>query len=533
MTELRPYQRQAIDAILSYWSQGGGNPLVDMATGTGKSVVIATLVRELLAGFSDLRVLMLVHQRELVSQNAQALLRAWPQAPIGINSAGLGRRDWNSKILFSSIQSVFRHAAKLGQRDLVIIDESHLVPRDGDGMYRTLFSSLIAPDGYRVAGFSATPYRMDSGRLDKGDGRLFDKIVYSYGIARGIEDGYLSPLISKATATALDVSGVAKRGGEFIAGALEIAVDKDWITKAAVDEIVKFGADRKSWLVFCSGVDHARHVADEIQGRGFSAAAVTGETPSGERDRLIRAFKAGQIRCLTNAQVLTTGFDAPGVDLIAMLRPTLSAGLFVQICGRGTRLADGKGDCLVLDFAGNTKRFGPVDTIEIGAGDGRADEKGEPLAKECPGCASLVALAKRQCPDCGYEWPERVVPKHDAVADAETSILSKGAPAWVAVDAMRCYRHEKFGSPPSMRVEYQCGFTFHKEWVCLEHAGIARQKAERWWLRMMGTPVPRSVDEALRIAGGLKAPSAIQVRPSGRYFEIVGRRFEQKEEMVA
>lgn len=533
MTELRPYQREAIDAILAYWGQGGGNPLVDMATGTGKSVVIATLVRELLQSYPDLRVLMLVHQRELVSQNAAALLRSWPQAPIGINSAGLGRRDWNSKILFSSVQSVFRHAAKLGQRDLIIIDECHLVPRDGNGMYRTLFANIIAPDGYRVAGFSATPFRMDSGRLDKGDDKLFDKIVYSYGIARGIEDGYLTPLVSKATATALDVSGVAKRGGEFVAGALEIAVDKDWITRAAVDEIVRFGEPRKSWLVFCSGVSHAQHVAAEIAGRGISAAAVTGETPGSERDRLIRAFKAGQIRCLTNAQVLTTGFDAPAVDLIAMLRPTLSAGLFVQICGRGTRLADGKTNCLVLDFAGNTKRFGPVDIIEIGSGDGRAEEKGEPLAKECPNCASLVALAKRQCPDCGYEWPERIVPKHDAVADAESSILSKGAPSWVAVDTMRCYRHEKPGSPPTMRVEYHCGFVVHREWVCLGHQGFARQKAERWWLRMGGAPIPRDADEALRRATELRTPSAIQVRPSGKYFEIVGRRFEQQEEAAA
>ena len=265
MISLRPYQTAAIEAILAYWQSGGGNPLVDLATGTGKSLVIAKLTQDLLAAYPTMRVLCLVHVRELVAQNMAALLRVWPDAPAGIYSAGLGRRDAHHRITFASIQSVYRRAKTLGARDLILIDESHLVPSAGNGMYRKLLDDMRAqtPD-LRVAGFTATPYRLDTGRLDDGADRLFDRTVYSYGIGEGIRDGFLSPLISKASATEVDVSNVARRGGEFVAGELETATDR--ITAEAVAEMVRFGAERKSWLVFCSGVKNAERTRDILRG---------------------------------------------------------------------------------------------------------------------------------------------------------------------------------------------------------------------------------------------------------------------------
>ena len=535
MTTLRPYQSAAIDAVLDYWGNGGGNPLVSMATGTGKSVVIAELVRELHAINPDIRLLMLVHVKELVAQNVQALLRSYPGANIGINSAGLGRRDKRQPILFASIQSVHRMGPdEIGQRDVVLIDEAHLVPRSGEGMYLTLLERLrrASPD-MRVAGFTATPFRLDSGRLDDGAGRLFDDVVFNYGIAEGIRDGFLSPLVSKATASSMDVRGVARRGGEFVAGALEVAVDKDWITRAAVDEMAALGEARRSWLAFCAGVQHAEHVRDEIRRRGISCEMVTGETPDGERDRLIRSFKEGGIRCLTNAMVLTTGFDAPRVDLIAMLRPTLSTGLYVQICGRGTRLADGKDNCLVLDFAGNVRRHGPVDAIAIETRGGAATktkaEVDEVRAKECPGCHELVAINARTCPCCGHEWPAPEKPKHEAVADGMTPILTTEPPVWVAVDDIRCFHHQKDGKAPTMRVEYGCGMTVHREWVCFEHeaGSFPRGKAVKWWRDRMGDdPVPISVTDALRRVGDLHMPAEIRVRMKhgSKFAEIVAQR---------
>lgn len=532
MTELRTYQRDALDALFGYWSEGGGNPLVDMATGTGKSVVIATLIRELLERWPTLRVLSLVHVRELVDQNVRALLRTWPGAPIGINSAGLGRRDTRSQILFASIQSVYKQDAySLGQRDLVLIDEAHLVPAGGEGMYLKLLAALRerVPD-MRVAGFTATPFRLDAGRLDRGDQRLFDKIVYSYGIAKGIDDGYLSPLVCKATVAQADISGVSRRGGEFVPGQLEAAVDKDALTEAAASEIVAFGEHRRAWIVFCAGVDHAHHVCDAIRSRGISCETITGKTPAGERDRIIRAYREGRIRCLTNANVLTTGFDVPHVDLIAMLRPTLSAGLYVQSVGRGTRLAAGKENCLVLDFAGNVRRFGPVDCVEIkepGEGGGLAP------VKECPNCNSFCHASARVCQDCGFEFPIIEEPKHAATADTRP-IMSKAAPEWVAVSSMRAARHTKLGSPDSLRLQYTCGLIVHREWMCIEHHGFARDKAAALWRRMGGNlPVPATVDEALARIGELSTPIAIRVKPAGKYHEVIAHQMPEREERAA
>ena len=245
-----------------------------MATATGKSVVIAHLVRDISRRYPTLRVLVVTHVLELIRQDIEPLLALWPDAPVGMNSAGIGQREWDAPIVFAGVQSVWRNAARLGPRHLVLIDEAHLVPHDGDGMYRSLIAelrALVPPGDMRVAGFSATPFRLDCGRLDEGEGKIFDDVVFDYGIGQGIRDGWLSPLTSKATGTEINISGVGRRGGEFIAGELERAADDDATVSAACDEIIARGADRRSWLVFCCGVAHAHHVGQALRARGFPA----------------------------------------------------------------------------------------------------------------------------------------------------------------------------------------------------------------------------------------------------------------------
>jgi DNA repair protein RadD len=531
---LRPYQRASLDALYAYWQKGGGNSLIVLPTGAGKSLVIAALCQELLADYPTLRIACVTHIRELIAQNYQELLRLWPQAPAGIYSAGIGRRDARAKILFCGIQSVWNKTKLLGEIDVLVIDEAHLTSPNNQTTYGKFIAALKeqTPD-LRVVGATASPFRLDSGRLDKGPDRLFEKIVYEANVADLIDQGYLSPLTSKATAQQLDVSGVAKRGGEYVPGQLEIAVDKDWVTRSAAEEMARYGAERKAWLAFCAGVKHAEHVRDAVRITGHSCETVTGETPKAERDRIIANFRAGQIRCLTSVGVLGTGFNVPQVDLIALLRPTQSAGLFLQQVGRGLRKAGGKQDCLVLDFSGLTKLHGPIDQITSSSASSARDEKSEPLAKECPNCSTLVALAARTCPTCGYEWPPRdEAPKHEATADANASILSKGAPVWVDVDSVKYYRHEKQGSPDSLRVEYHCGYTVHRAWQCFDHQGFARQKAESWWRRHAQTVIPRTTEEALRRVTELNQPSQIQVRPDGKYFAITAQRFAEQKERV-
>lgn len=532
---LRPYQQDALDALDAYWNAGGGHPLCALATATGKSVLIGKLIADIAAKFPALRVLVLVHVRELIEQNTEHLLELWPDAPYGINSAGLGQRDWDAPIVLATINSVWRDPKRLGVRHLVLVDEAHRIPHTEGGMYRTLLAGLreLEPD-LRVAGFTATPYRLDSGRLDEGEGKIFDDIVFEYGIADGIRDGWLAPLSSKATNTSIDVSKVKIRGGEFVADALEAAADDDAIVEAAVDEIIARGHDRRSCLIFCCGVRHACHVAEILRARGVVVATVTADTPADERAATIARFRNGTIRAVTNVNVLTTGFNAPAVDLIAMLRPTLSTGLYVQMVGRGTRKADGKYDCLVLDFAGNVQRHGPVDCVvgaagHNGSGDDKAGVKVSTVAaKPCPQCNELSALNARECTCCGHEFPQpNPKPKHPPVADS-VPILGASVSDWLTVTEVSFRLHIKYSdrsAPPSLRVDYLCGLSSYSEYISLQRTGYAREMAERWWYAMGGqAPVPRTVEQALERVSELEEILAITVARDGKYWRVVQRR---------
>jgi DNA repair protein RadD len=227
---------------------------------------------------------------------------------------------------------------------------------------------------------------------------------------------------------------------------------------------------------------------------------------------------------VTNANVLTTGFDAPGVDLIALLRPTKSVGLYVQMVGRGTRLAEGKDDCLVLDFAGNTARHGPIDMV-----DGRKKEKndgdGDAPIKVCPECQTINHASARHCGRCNYAFPPPVV-KVAPQAASNALLSTQIQAAWCDVTGISYARHEKPGKPTSLRVTYECGLARHSEWICFEHTGFPREKACSWWRRRAPQlPAPSSVDEALQHLDALRQPIAIQVRPAGQYTEITAARF--------
>lgn len=562
MSVLRPYQREAIDALTSYWGQGGGNGLIDMATGLGKSVVVGTICKEIMQAYPSMRLLMLVDSKELVGQNYKALLRAWPDAPVGVYAAGLGRRDAHNPLTFASIQSVFKRAKELGPRDLILVDEAHMIPPEGEGMYRTLLDGLkdLSPD-LRVGGLTATAYRLKGGRLD-GPGNLFDDTVYSYGLGKGIDEGWLSPLVSRNGSSEMDVSAVSRRGNEFVSGALNHAAEEqDDVVRAAVADMKARAQDRRSWLVFACGVKHAHKVADTLRAEGVNAAAVSGDSPN--RDQLIEDFKAGRIQALCNADLLTKGFDAPRVDLLTMLRPTLSPGLLVQIVGRGTRpvwpagfnendpahtaadrreaiASSVKPDCLVLDYAGNFRRHGPVDTIappdpkrRTGIASVRIDDV---RAKECPTCKSLAALNAQTCAFCGHEWTLDKA-RHDAEAD-DVAILSRDLrnqpPEEIAVVTWMARRHVKAGSPDSLRVTYSAGLMSYPEWVLLNHSGPGRYRAEKWWAAHGGLmPVPESVDEALVRWSELHQPATISVRKNGKWFNVTGRRFSNTQEQAA
>lgn len=529
--QLRPYQEQALSDLWRWFAEQDGNPLVVLPTGAGKSLVIAEWCKLVFDTDPTACILVVTHVRELVAQNAAELVGMWPEAPWGIYSAGLGRRDIAKPLLFASIQSIHTKAFKLPRRvDMVLIDEAHLIPRTSDTMYgRFLVDLKTINPAVKIIGLTATPFRLDSGRLDQGKGAMFDGIAHDTNVRGLIGDGFLCPPIGPVRqSTEIDTSGVGIRGGEFIAAQLSAEACRPEVVAAVADRIVEAGAHRRGWLVFGCTIEHCELLAEALRERGFEGRGVYGDTDQkegkGTRDRVIADFKAQRFRFLCSQGVLTTGFNAKHVDLVALARPTQSTGLYIQMVGRGTRLSPetNKADCLVLDFGGNIARHGPFDEPFIP--EAKVKRDGKAPFKECPECENACGTSTRICPACGHEFPppERTVD----TAPAAKPLLSV-EPEWLEVADAVYRRHEKAGSSPSLRVEYRVGLMVYKEWVTLEHSGYPRTKAESWWMRRApGTVIPATVDEAIARAHEVAVPSHIRVKRNGQFDEIVAIKFE-------
>lgn len=530
MSQLRPYQRDAVDAVWNHIATSDTNPAVVLPTGSGKTHVIAELCRDAVQKWNG-RVIVVAHVKELIEQAAGKLQAVAPDLPVGVFSAGLGRRDLGYAVTIAGIQSVYQRAHDLGPLDLVIVDEAHLIPPDGEGMYRRfLADARDLCDHQRVIGLTATPYRMKTGTICGPDSVLHE-VCFEAGVRELIVQGYLCPLKSRAGKAVADTSDIHVRGGEFVAGELEDRMDEDGLVEAACAEVVLATADRRSVLIFCSGVRHGEHVVRVLRERhGVECGFVEGGTPAKERDALIARFKSGELKYLANVNVLTTGFDAPNVDCVAMLRPTMSPGLYYQMVGRGFRLAEGKTECLVLDFGGNVLRHGPVDAIRLAD---TKDASGEAPAKQCPECDALIHAAYAVCPECGHKFPPRQV-KHAAIAADEEVVSGSAGPArrGERVIEVAYYVHHKRNDPmakPTMRVEYRIGFNrWAREWICLEHpeGGYARRKAEQWWRERSNDAPPSSVEEAVEWAnaGALARTERITLekKPGDEWERIVG-----------
>jgi DNA repair protein RadD len=517
---LRDYQCEAVDALWAYFAEHTGNPLLVLPTGAGKSVVQAAFVTDVLTRYPGQRFLLITHVRELVEQNAAKLEAMLPPMTVGVYSAGLNRRELDHPVTVASVQSLANALDYVPAYDLVIIDECHLVPPSGEGRYRTVLQSLRALNPHlKVIGMSATPYRLKSGYLHKGKGRIFTDVCCEIGVRRLIDAGYLSPLVSKSGASAVSLDGVRTRGGEFVDRDVQNAMDRDDVVEASLDEVMRYCADRKQWIVFAAGVEHAEHVLASLTRRGVQAELVTGATPTDERDATIARFKAGELRALVNVAVLTTGFDAPALDAVVLMRATKSPGLYYQMVGRGLRIAPGKHDCLVLDFGGNVLRHGPIDRLNVRERSGKK-KGGAPPVRVCPECREVCLVQLKACP-CGYVWPVAESEPHDETA-TDLPVLSERI--LLEVEGVAYSKHEKAGKPPSLRVTYQCGLATYSEWVCLEHDGYAARKAAQWWARRGMRPVPVTVDEALERVSELRVPWSIDVEPEGKYWRVVDAR---------
>jgi DNA repair protein RadD len=404
-------------------------------------------------------------------------------------------------------------------------------------MYRSFLADahIINPN-LRIIGLTATPFRMKGGLICKPE-NILNHVCYEAGLKEMIAQGYLSPLVTRAGRTEAKLKNLHIRGGEFIASEIEDAMDNETLVSSACREIVEFTRKRQSVLIFTSGVEHCLHVAEKISSySGEECAVVTGDTSSCERAEILARFKGQRVaadffsdkpslKFLANVNVLTTGFDAANTDCIVLLRPTNSAGLLIQMAGRGTRLHPGKEDCLVLDYGGNILRHGPVDMIQVrepGSGNGEAP------AKKCPECLLLIHAAYQKCPECGYEFSAPEGNNINSHATAAGIISGQFNDEEFEAGDVYYSVHSKRGAgpedPQTMRIDYRVGFCQEvSEWVCPEHTGYARRKFEAWWRERSYMPFPMTAYDAVKLAndGALAKPETITVR------ETAGEKFKR------
>jgi DNA repair protein RadD len=531
--QLREYQTRALDMLYAWFEKNAtGHPVLNMPGGSGKSVVIASLAKDALQNWPDTRILMLVHSKELILQNADKLRKLWPGAPLGIYSASVGKRQLEEPITYAGIGSVAKRAKEIGHIDLCIIDEVHAVSTAESGIYRKLIADLLEINpAMRIVGLSASPYRLGQGLITEGPTAIFSEILEPVSIEELVFKTHLVPLRSKITKHKLDTDGLHKRQGEYIASEMEAKFNTDDHNQAVVQEIIEKAISRKHWLIFCSGVAHSEAVAECLRAAGIAAEALDATHSKAERERKLTDFESGKLRALCNVGILTTGYDFPALDCIAFLRSTMSPGLYLQMAVRGMRPHAGKADCLVLDFAGVVETHGPITNVQPPK-KSSSDGEGEAPVKVCDHCGELVHISVMTCPSCGEQFPEPVkkamVLRNDDIMGLEGKELEVSSWGW--------RKHiSKASGIEMLAVTYYGGLSDAPitEYLPIMHEGYAGQKAMGLLLSIANSAsiVPgglrvQTMADMVQNMNNATPPKLIKYRKDGKFYRVMKRSWE-------
>ncbi len=502
--QLRTYQREAVSSIEQSVSDGY-HPAAQLATGTGKSLIIAEL-----AHMTHLSTWVLTHSQELVTQNAATYYRYCGEEP-GVVCAGLSRADYNHEIVFGTIQSVLNPALRgdMYEPGRIIVDEAHRINHKTgeDGMYGKLFSRF--PQAQRIA-MTATPWRMDNG-LIYGTGKQFwfDHLCFKYTVPQGVADGWLAPLIGVETDVQLDLEGVTVND-DFVNNEVSDRETEAWLT-AVAQTLLNVASKRKHIAVYCPTIVSAmRAVAVLHRVTGWTCDLMTGSMGKQDRENVMAGFKSGRIRVLVSVDTLTTGFDYPELDCLVCLRPTQSSSLWVQILGRGTRKAEGKKNCLILDFVGNLQRLGGVDTLDSYV---RQNRPFEPV--------EAVPATKKE--------PRRVLPgvRTLAVLDPTSGEQARdGAMLTLQVHAVSAVVLPTRRNPlqPSIMVKYACttpeGARIDASYF-VEPENPTSATEEFFAQRRLAVNLPTAASRVIwAVRNAALNPTHVIARKSGRYWNV-------------
>lgn len=553
--ELRPYQREAVEAIIA--DLGTSNRvLLQAATGAGKTIIFCEVIKRFLNANPGMNVVVMAHRQELVTQARDKLIAVWPASfgRIGIACAGIGAVDTSAQVVIGSVQTIARRDWRGKHVGLLIVDEAHHIPPAGaNSQYNKVISKLTAANpALKCIGVTATPYRLDSGfifgRNLFGWMNFFDKLNWQIGMDDLIHGGFLAPYRAKEPVSVDDeLRRIGTVAGEYNTKQLSNLMGNAVHIGTAVKAYDKYGEGRQHVLVFGVTVEHASRLAEAFAKAGHEANVIHARLPRAKRAELLRAFAGGSLKVLCNVGVLTEGWDCPKADLVLLCRPTLSTALYVQMVGRGMRISHGKRDVLILDLANNFRRHGHPDAPYITTQDFH-DAKDCIGIRVCPNCREIVGTGLGACPCCGHEFKEgrkrlkeawvlggmkevgapspdgmtrlprpMAVPLPEVAAIPGVAEPDPDAAPWTL--AVRGYtatagvsRAGRIMLVVNARLEDGNGLS---KWLDIEGAagnGHARSKAVKFWRNYSGDGAPpQSVDEALKRVGELRLPARLTV----------------------
>ena len=495
------------------------------------------------------RFVVLAHRKELVDQAEKKLKSVWPDAPVGVLAAGMKRFEHDAQILIASRDTLAspKRLAKVGKFDYMIIDEAHNVPPTSHTRYQKIITELSDRGDMKVMGCTATPYRMGQGYIyGKRKDHFFRGLAYSVSIPELIREGYLCRLSAYAVndKAIIDAGSVSLKfkNGDFREKELEevaivdetiIEVVSDWIDNA-------YTKGRTATVFFCVSVLHAEKMTQYLKQYGISSAVITGETPNKERSQTLADFESGKIHALCNVGVLTEGWDAPRTDCIALLRPTQSVGLYVQMCGRGMRIHEDKTNCLLLDYGENVARHGCLDEVSPGESENRY------RPKICASCNTINSPSAKACAECGQVFEskqtkslwtkkEREVAKRTKAE--KQAVLSdekaKSKPVFKPVtDIFAKVTKSKNGSEYCQVIFTVGNEFFPKKMPLMFGHPTAHNMAVRKWKKITnewGSPKQAWMAAELINNGAFDSIAEIVVQKQGQYENVIGIRNKKNE----
>lgn len=519
--EPRWYLEEAIEKLFEYYSverklingiPERRNALICLPTGTGKSHLIAQFLMRAFQYSASTRAIMATHVKELIKQNRDRMLESWQGAPVGIYSAGLKRSDTLAPIIFGGIQSMAGKFPIFGFRDFLIIDEAHLLA--DEGRYMRFIEELLAKNPFlKIIGLTATPYRMGLGLMTNGN--IFTDIIYNLcnidGFSRLIAEGYLCLVVSKPTDTKLDVSGVDMLQGDYNQKQLGEAVDKSDINSRVISEYLYYAASRRCGCVFASSIEHAEHLGEVLNNFGEDCVVLHSKQSEVYNEKAMKAWKNGEVKHAVNMNMLTTGVDNPMLDIVADAQPTMSTGKHVQKYGRATRPFAGKLNGLILDFAGNIARLGPINDPLIPRRKGEGSPGDAPV-RICPSCGVYNHASVRVCINCGLLFD--FSPILNSTASTQ-EVLRSDQPVVEEFDVSRVIYQahtSKVSGKGSVKIVYYCGLRTFFDWKTVEGKGFPTKQGRDWFRQVYGEPFDGMKNsDVLNMISYLRPPRRVKV----------------------